>query len=114
MQINFIYDSSTASAPAAFKTALADAATYLDSLITNNITVNIQVGWGEDNGAPITPDSLSTGGPQQDGIGMTYAQLKAALTAHATSAAGSRNRPRSVPQRTRRPGCMRSSTSATK
>jgi hypothetical protein len=87
MQINFIYDSSTASAPTAFKTALADAAAYLDSLITNNITVNIQVGWGEDNGAPITPDSLSTGGPQQDGIGMTYAQLKAALSANATSAA---------------------------
>lgn len=87
MQINFIYDSSTASAPAAFKTALADAAAYLDTLITNTITVNIQVGWGEDNGAPITPNSLSTGGPQQDGIGMTYAQLKAALTANASSAA---------------------------
>ncbi|HEX3574924.1 MAG TPA: NF038122 family metalloprotease [Rhodopila sp.] len=87
MQINFIYDSSTASAPAAFKTALADAAAYLDGLITNPITVNIQVGWGEDNGAPITPDSLSTGGPQQAGIGMSYAQLKAALAANATSAA---------------------------
>jgi hypothetical protein len=87
MQINFIYDSSTALAPAAFKTALADAAAYMDSLVTNNITVNIQVGWGEDNGAPITPDSLSTGGPQQDGIGMTYVQLKAALTANATTAA---------------------------
>jgi hypothetical protein len=87
VQINFIYDSSTASAPAAFKTALADAAAYLDALITNPITVNIQVGWGEDNGAPITPNSLSTGGPQQDGIGMSYAQLKAALTANATSVA---------------------------
>lgn len=87
MQINFIYDSSVASAPAGFKAALADAASYLDSLITNNITVNIEVGWGEDDGAAITPDSLSTGGPQQGGIGMTYTQLKAALTANATSAA---------------------------
>lgn len=58
MQINFIYDSSVASAPAGFKAALADAASYLDSLITNNITVNIEVGWGEDDGAAITPDSL--------------------------------------------------------
>lgn len=87
MRINFIYDSSVAAAPAAFKTALAEAAAYLDSLITNTITVNIQVGWGEDNGAAITPNSLSTGGPRQAGIGMTYAQLKAALTTNATSAA---------------------------
>ncbi len=87
MQINFIYDASVAAAPAAFKAGLADAAAYLDSLITNDITVNIQVGWGENNGAAITPNSLSTGGPKQDGMGMTYAQLKAALTANATSAA---------------------------
>ena len=47
MQINLIYDFSTSSAPAGFFSAMAAAAEYLDNLITNNITVNIQVGWGE-------------------------------------------------------------------
>ncbi len=82
MQINFVYDSSVTNAPTSLKTALAAAAAYLDTLITNPITVNIQVGWGEDNGAAIPTNTLSTGGPQQDGIGMTYAQLKSALDAH--------------------------------
>ena len=47
MQINLLYDASTASAPAAFFTAMNYCVQYLDSLITNNITVNIEVGWGE-------------------------------------------------------------------
>jgi hypothetical protein len=40
MQINFIYAADVAGAPAAFKTALAAAASYLDALITNPVTEN--------------------------------------------------------------------------
>ena len=86
MQINLVWDSSVNSAPAAFKTAVSAAAAYLNQLITNNITVNIQVGYGEDAGSRLTNGTLAEGGPS-DGTYLTYAQLKAALTANATSAA---------------------------
>src|SRR5208337_1588956 len=84
MDINLIWDSSVASAPAAFKTAVAAAANFLDNLIINPITVNIDVGYGEDdNGAyPINPaDEISLGGALA-GIGMKYSSLKTALAAN--------------------------------
>ena len=52
MQINLNYDSSVNAAAEAFKMAMAAAASFLDELIVNPITVNIQVDYGEDdNGA---------------------------------------------------------------
>jgi hypothetical protein len=84
MQINLVYDSSTSSAPAGFLTAMAAAAQYLDSLIANNITVNIQVGWGEVGGQSLG-GALGEGGG--NGIILPYAQLKADLLAHSNSAA---------------------------
>jgi hypothetical protein len=63
MQINFVYDASVANAPAGFKTGLAAAASHLDSLITNPITIIIAVGWGENNGSAIPAGNLATGGP---------------------------------------------------
>ena len=63
MQINLNYDSSVNAAPAAFKVAMAAAARFLDELIANPITLNILVGWGEDdNGAFAIGDDLSLGG----------------------------------------------------
>jgi hypothetical protein len=50
MQINLIYDPSVSSAPAGFKTAMNSAVQFLDLLFVDPITVNIQVGWGENNG----------------------------------------------------------------
>jgi Hint domain len=61
VQIILNYDSSVASAgtqEAAFKQALTVAVNNLDSLITNDITVNIDVGWGEVNGTPVTGSTL--------------------------------------------------------
>ena len=83
MIINLIYEPSGDSAPSGFKTALNVAAQYLDNLITNPITVNIQVGYGDINGSP-----LSTNGAESSTEGFTYsyAQLRTMLTAHATSA----------------------------
>jgi hypothetical protein len=85
MQINLIYDSSTAGAPAAFFTAMNYCAQYLDNLITNNITVNIQVGWGEAAGQALPAGDLGEGG--SEGITISYAQLKADLLAQSNSAA---------------------------
>jgi hypothetical protein len=85
MQINFIYDSSCNAAPAAFKTALQTGANIIDSAITNPITVNIQVGWGENAGTLVDSTAVGTGAPQPNGATVTYAQLVNALTATASS-----------------------------
>lgn len=83
MQLNFVYDPSVANAPAGFKSALAVAAGYFDGLITNNITVTITVGWGEDNGQAVTGNTIAEGGPNY--TTETYAQVVAGLTRAATS-----------------------------
>jgi hypothetical protein len=46
--------SSGAAEEAAFKTAITYVINLYDSLFTNNVTVTINVGWGEVNGKPIT------------------------------------------------------------
>jgi hypothetical protein len=85
MQINLIYDSSTTSAPSTFFTVMNAAAQYLDNLITNNITVNIQVGWGEVGGQTLGAGDLGQGGA--NGVILSYAQLNADLLANSNSAA---------------------------
>lgn len=85
MQINLISDSSVSAAPAGFLTAIEEAAQLLDNLITNPITVNILVGWGEDdNGAYSIGNSLSLGSAQ--GQILTYSQVKSALLGSGTAA----------------------------
>jgi hypothetical protein len=85
MQINLISDSSVSAAPPGFLTAIEEAAQFLDNLIANPITVNILVGWGEDdNGAYSIGDSLSLGAA----LGQTfaYSQVKSALLGSGTAA----------------------------
>ncbi|MGZ5017164.1 MAG: NF038122 family metalloprotease [Methylobacter sp.] len=84
MQINFVYNSSVNSAPAAFKTALQTAANILDSIIANPITETIQVGWGENAGSAIPSTALASGG-YLNPVLCTYSQVKNALTAAANS-----------------------------
>jgi hypothetical protein len=76
MQFNFIYDPSVANAPSGFEPALNAAAQVLDHLITNNITVNIEVGWGEmpPSDTPLTGDA-SEGGPSSTGPLLNYNQV---------------------------------------
>ena len=86
MQINLIYDSSVNAAPAAFKTALTASASFLDELIINPITVNIQVGYGEDdNGAFPIGGALSLGGAFYQSAA-NYSTLRTDLAANATTA----------------------------
>jgi len=85
MQINLVYDASTATAPAGFTAALAYAAGLIDALITNPITVNIAVGWNEINGTTLPSGTLAEGGDSPQ-IALSYTQLITNLTAHADNA----------------------------
>lgn len=84
MDINLVYDPSVASAPPAFKTALTAAADYLDSLIVDPITVNIQVGYGEVDGQLLGFNTLGAAGPTS-GAQLAYRPLRADLAANANS-----------------------------
>ena len=83
MNITFTWDQSVGSAPAGFKTAMQTAANILDAQIADNISVNIEVGYGTDAGSPIPAGALATGGPNYVTCN-NYAQLANALTAQAT------------------------------
>ncbi|HEV2563374.1 MAG TPA: NF038122 family metalloprotease [Rhizomicrobium sp.] len=78
MTINVSFDSSTSTAPAGFTTAVNAAVAYLESQFTDPITINIHVGWGEVNGSAISSGAL--GESSTNLIGVTYAQIKTAMT----------------------------------
>ena len=82
MQINLIYDSTTSYAPVAFTAALNYAAQELDTLITDNITVSIDVSW--DRSGHILGEAVP-----QNVQPYRYNQVVSALRAHAASPAGS-------------------------
>jgi hypothetical protein len=86
MLINLIYNASVDNAPAEFRTAMAAAAQILNDLFTNNITLNMRIGWGENNGMPINPNdnAVANGGPSA-GVIVNYLEQRSALTASATS-----------------------------
>lgn len=85
MQINLSWDASASYAPTGFKAAVQQAANILDAQILNNLTVTINVGWGEDAGTPFTSATgLALGGPDNGAV-CSYAQLTGALTAQAAA-----------------------------
>jgi hypothetical protein len=55
--INLIWDSNALSAPQSFRDGVQSGANLLEAAITDNITINISVGYGEDDGS-----TLSSGG----------------------------------------------------
>ncbi|MDD2704510.1 MAG: NF038122 family metalloprotease [Acidocella sp.] len=75
MDIKLAYDASTSLAPSGFTTAMAYAASQLDALLTNNITVTISVSW--DNSV------LGEGGVNSM-LGYSYGAVAAALSSHAS------------------------------
>jgi hypothetical protein len=81
------------SAPAGFKTAVQAAVQFFDTTFTNNITVNIDFGWGEVGGANGQPiDAGAIGESSSDFFAsppfFTYQQIRSALaTADANSPA---------------------------
>jgi Ca2+-binding RTX toxin-like protein len=98
--LNLTYDSSTAAAPAGFFTAMNQVVAFFQNNFSTPVTVNVQVGWGEVFGQPLSaepippstlPQVYHTAGALGESLtflqSTTYTLLKAALTAHATSAA---------------------------
>ena len=84
MQFNFIWDSSVANAPAGFKAGMVAAGEQLASYFSNNIVLNISVGWGEDGDIPIPSTAAATGNFRYSNT-LSYQQFVSALSKCATS-----------------------------
>lgn len=84
MDISVTYDASAAAAPAWYAAAVQAAIGKLDAVIETPITLNIKVGWGEENNNSI--GSSYTAQNQSTGAYLKYDTLRGALAAHATSA----------------------------
>jgi hypothetical protein len=78
LTINVDYDASVASAPAGFKTTVAAAVSYLESLFSTPITVTINVGYGEVDGSSLGSD---LGQSESTGTDVSYSALRSALLA---------------------------------
>lgn len=76
-QIDLIWDSSVASAPAGFKQAIVAAAQFLTSLFSNSAIVNIDIGYGEVAGTALGSGAL--GESESYGYLTSYATVVNAL-----------------------------------
>jgi hypothetical protein len=85
MQINVTFDQSLSSLPAGFVSAIYYVINYFDSIFTNNVTVNIDVGYGEIAGQPLGAGALGESETFLDSF--SYSQVVAALKANEPSAA---------------------------
>jgi len=89
MIINLVYDSFALAAPQSFRDGMEAAANLLEHHLIDDITVNINVGYGEYNNATAISSSISVGGPgasvNGDGFDLSYEDLRDALAAHNTS-----------------------------
>ena len=77
MHINISYDTTLASAPVGFTTAVQSAVRFFNTTLLNNITVNLTFSWAAISGLG---QSLTYYGSQ------TYAATRTALQSHASSA----------------------------
>src|SRR5262245_45497657 len=82
MNINIEFDANAQAAPAAFRNAVLAAASMLDAALTDNITVNIEVGYGEIDGTAISSTGAE-GGPNS-GHFYSYSQIRSLLISHAS------------------------------
>ena len=81
--INIVYDFSVNNAPNGFKVAIAAAVQYLESQFAAPITITIDVGYGEVAGQGLVSGAL--GESTTSLASFSYAQIKNALSAYATS-----------------------------
>ena len=80
--INIIWDSSVANAPAAFKSVVESVVQFYESEFSNPVTLNIDVGWGEVAGTPVT---TALGESESYLESFSYSQIVSALTQNASS-----------------------------
>ena len=83
MNINVSFDQSLSSLPAAFVGAINYVVAYFDSIFTNNVTVNIAVGYGEVAGQSLGSGDLGESEGMYDEV--SYASATAALKQNAQS-----------------------------
>ncbi|SHH49656.1 NF038122 family metalloprotease [Bradyrhizobium erythrophlei] len=86
MNLVLDYESSALAAPQSFRDAMQTAANILDSTIQNNITVTIDIGYGDWDNGLITGLGTSAVGGDLYGSYVSYTTLRAALASHETSA----------------------------
>ena len=79
------YESSALAAPQSFRDAMQAAANILDSTIKDNITITIQVGYGDWDNNVITGLGTSAVGGDMYGSYVSYSSLRASLASHETS-----------------------------
>jgi hypothetical protein len=72
------FDPSTAAAPPGFFTALTSALQVYQSLYVDPITINLHVGWGDINNAPMSPGFIGQSLTNQQAF--PYATVRTALT----------------------------------
>jgi FG-GAP-like repeat len=75
------YDASALSAPQSFRDGIQAAINILDSTFIANVTVKIEVGYGEYNGTTLSDQRFSAGG-FTNGISLSYSTLRADLIAN--------------------------------
>jgi hypothetical protein len=81
--IDLEFDASVSAAPNGFKDAVEAAATVLDTLIVDPITITLTVGWGQNGNYTIPSTAGAVGGG--NGSFYSYADVVAALKANANS-----------------------------
>ena len=80
MQINVTFDSSVANAPTGFVAAINYVVSYYDSLFTNNVTIDLNVGYGEVAGQTLASNALGESyAPQY--VAESYSSVVSALQA---------------------------------
>src|ERR1700693_5416227 len=87
MNLVLSYESSALAAPQSFRNAMQSAANILDAAILDNITITIQVGYGDWNNNQDTGLTTGAEGGSLNGLFESYINLKAALANHETSVA---------------------------
>lgn len=82
MNINIEFDANALAAPASFRNAVLTAASLIDAVLTDNITINIAVGYGEIDGTPVSGTGAE-GGPSTGNF-YSYSQIRSLLVADAS------------------------------
>jgi hypothetical protein len=83
MIFNLSFDSSVSSAPAGFRNAVNAAATFLQTTFTDNVTINVTVGYGEVGGLALSSGSLGESLTHMRSY--SYSQVRTALSNDALS-----------------------------
>lgn len=88
MKINFNYDTSVAQAPdpTAFKNAVQYVSNLYQSIFTNEVTININIGFGEINNYVMPKNSVGASLPSAYVGKYRYSDVQDALVAHRVSA----------------------------